>query len=47
MDTIIFEALRTAYLRAKEIGDDELARQIYELTNSNVDWWEREDDDNF
>ena len=45
MDTIIFEGLRTAYERAKEIGETQLAKDIYKLTYENIDWWERDEDE--
>ena len=45
MDTIIFEGLKSAYERAKEIGATELAKDIYKLTYENIDWWERDEDE--
>ena len=45
MDTIIFEGLKSAYERANEIGETELAKDIYKLTYDNLDWWERDEDE--
>ena len=45
MDTIIFEGLKSAYERANEIGETELAKDIYKLTYDNIDWWERDEDE--
>ena len=45
MDTTIFEGLKSAYERAKEIGATELAKDIYKLTYDNLDWWERDEDE--
>ena len=45
MDTIIFERLKSAYERANEIGETELAKDIYKLTYENIDWWERDEDE--
>ena len=43
MDTIIFEGLKSAYERANEIGETQLAKDIYKLTYDNMDWWERDE----
>ena len=45
MDTIIFEGLKSAYERANEIGETQLAKDIYKLTYDNMDWWERDEDE--
>ena len=45
MDTIIFEGLKSACERAKEIGETQLAKDIYKLTYENMDWWERDEDE--
>ena len=45
MDTIIFEGLKSAYERANEIGETQLAKDIYKLTYDNLDWWERDEDE--
>ena len=45
MDTIIFEGLKSAFERAKEIGETQLAKDIYKLTYDNLDWWERDEDE--
>ena len=45
MDTIIFEGLKSAFERAKEIRETELAKDIYKLTYENIDWWERDEDE--
>lgn len=45
MDTTIFEWLKSAYERANEIGETQLAKDIYKLTYDNMDWWERDEDE--
>lgn len=45
MNAIIFEGLKSAYERAKEIGETELAKDIYKLTYENLDWWERDEEE--
>ena len=45
MDTIIFEGLKYAYERANEIGETQLAKDIYKLAYENIDWWERDEDE--
>ena len=45
MDTEIYELLKKAYQRAKEIGEDEIAKGIYRLVYENIDWWERDEDE--
>ena len=45
MDTTIFEWLKSAYERANEIGETQLAKDIYKLTYDNMDWWKRDEDE--
>ena len=45
MDTTIFEGLKSAYERANEIGETQLAKDIYKLAYENIDWWERDEDE--
>ena len=45
MDTIIFERLKSAYERANEIGETEIAKSIYQIVYDNIDWWERDEDE--
>lgn len=45
MDNEIFELLKKAYQRAQEIGEDEIAKGIYQLVYDNTDWWDRDEDE--
>lgn len=45
MDTEIYELLERAYHRAKEIGEDKIAKGIYRLVYENIDWWDRDEDE--
>ena len=45
MDETIYNSLKTAYLRASEIGETEIAKSIYQIVYDNIDWWERDDDE--
>ena len=45
MDEIIYSSLKTAYLRASEIGETEIAKSIYQIVYDNIDWWERDEDE--
>ena len=45
MDNEIFELLKRAYQRAQEIGEDKIAKAIYQLVYDNTDWWERDEDE--
>lgn len=45
MDTEIYELLERAYLRAKEIGEDKIAKGIYQLVYESIDWWDRDEDE--
>ena len=45
MDETIYNSLKTAYLRASEIGEIEIAKSIYQIVYDNIDWWERDEDE--
>lgn len=45
MDIEIYELLEKAYLRAMEIGEDEIAKSINQLVYDNTDWWDRDEDE--
>ena len=45
MENEIFELLKKAYQRAQEIGEDEIAKSIYQLVYDNTDWWDRDEDE--
>ena len=45
MDTEIYELLERAYHRAKEIGEDKIAKGICQLVYENIDWWDRDEDE--
>ena len=45
MDETIYNSLKTAYLRASEIGETEIAKSIYQLVYDNIDWWERDENE--
>ena len=45
MDETLYNALKTAYLRASEIGETEIAKSIYQIVYDNIDWWERDEDE--
>ena len=45
MDNEIFELLKRAYQRAQEIGEDKIAKAIYQLVYDNTDWWDRDEDE--
>ena len=45
MDDTIYNSLKTANLRASEIGETEIAKSIYQIVYDNIDWWERDEDE--
>ena len=45
MDETLYNSLKTAYLRASEIGETEIAKSIYQIVYGNIDWWERDEEE--